>query len=99
MTENNNHSQTISEIHNEKIAFPSSSQRPNALLNKVANVLAASYADSDIRDALRILDSKQVQNTPQIRRSLRLDIQNEVLQCNSGIITEFGLLAQVRPFK
>ncbi|KAA8566106.1 hypothetical protein EYC84_008710 [Monilinia fructicola] len=47
--------------------------RTNPLSSKVTSVLSASYADSDIRDALSLLDKRGVQNTPETRRQLRLD--------------------------
>lgn len=70
-------------------------QRSNALANKLAGVLSVSYADSDIRDALRLLDLKNAQNTPELRRRLRLDLQKEVIDCNSSIIQDFGQVVEV----
>ncbi|KAL8768457.1 MAG: hypothetical protein Q9209_005363 [Squamulea sp. 1 TL-2023] len=53
-----------------------------------------SVADSEIRDALRLLDLKKVQNTPDLRRSLRHDLQKGVIDCNGSIIQEFGQVAE-----
>ncbi|RAL60659.1 hypothetical protein DID88_009977 [Monilinia fructigena] len=68
--------------------------RTNPLSSKVTSVLSASYADSDIRDALSLLDKRGVQNTPETRRQLRLDVQKEVIQSNGDIIREFGHVAE-----
>ncbi len=71
-------------------------QRSNALSNRVANVLSASYADTEIKDALDILDKKEIQNTPEIRRRLRLDVQKEVIEYNGAIVKDFGHVSEVR---
>lgn len=70
-------------------------QRSVALSNKLSGVLSVSYADSEIRDALHLLDSKNVQNTPDLRRSIRFDLQKDVIECNSSIVQEFGQVAEV----
>jgi conserved oligomeric Golgi complex subunit 6 len=70
-------------------------QRPSALSNKLTSVLSASYADSDIRDALEALDARGVQITAETRRQLRLDIQKEVIDCNGEIVKDFGKVAEV----
>jgi conserved oligomeric Golgi complex subunit 6 len=69
--------------------------RSTALSNKLTSVLSASYADLEIRDALEALDDRSVKNTAESRRRLRLDVQREVIQCNSEIIGEFGQIAEV----
>ncbi|KAL8663838.1 MAG: hypothetical protein Q9202_003524 [Teloschistes flavicans] len=69
-------------------------QRSVALSNKLTGVLSVSYTDSDIRDALRLLDQQQVNNTPDTRRQLRSNLQKEVIQCNASIIEEFGHVAE-----
>ncbi|KAL2072442.1 hypothetical protein VTL71DRAFT_11785 [Oculimacula yallundae] len=68
--------------------------RSNPLASKVTSVLSASYADSDIRDALTLLDKQNVQNNAETRRQLRLDVQKEVLESNGDIIKEFGHVAE-----
>lgn len=70
-------------------------QRSVALSNKLSGVLSVSYADSEIRDALHLLDLKNVQNTPDLRRSIRSDLQKDVIECNSSIVREFGQVAEV----
>ena len=72
-------------------------QRSNALSNRLTSVLSASYADSDIRDALETLTLRGIQNTAETRRQLRLDVQKEVVDCNAEIVRDFGKVAEVRP--
>ncbi|KAK5115215.1 hypothetical protein LTR85_009973 [Meristemomyces frigidus] len=67
--------------------------RSNALQNRITSVLSASYADLEIRDALSILDDRGVQNTAEARRNLRLDVQQELIECNGGIVQDFGKVA------
>jgi hypothetical protein len=69
--------------------------RSNPLATKVTSVLSASYADSDIRDALNLLDKRNLENNSETRRQLRLDVQKEVLESNGDIIREFGHVAEV----
>lgn len=69
--------------------------RSTALSNKLNSVLSASYADSDIRGALEILDGRGIQNTPETRRQLRLDVQKEVIDSNGKIVQDFGKVAEV----
>jgi len=69
--------------------------RSNPLSSKVASVLSASYTDSDIRDALSLLDQRGLKNNAETRRQLRLDVQKEVIESNGDIIREFGHVAEV----
>ena len=69
--------------------------RNNPLSAKVTSVLSASYADSDIRDALALLDIQNLENSSETRRQLRLDVQKEVIESNGDIIREFGHVAEV----
>jgi hypothetical protein len=78
----------------DSLASPQLS-RANPLSSKVTSVLSASYADSDIRDALSLLDKRGLQNTAETRRQLRLDVQKEVIESNGDIIREFGRVAEV----
>ena len=66
------------------------------LSSKVTTILSASYADSEFREALSQLDARHVQNTPETRRQLRLDLQKEVINSNGDIINEFGKVSEVR---
>ena len=87
----------FSESLDDNLTISSTPQRSNALSNKLSSVLSASYADTDIRDALRSLDEKKIRNTAETRRKLRLDVQKEVIQRNGAIVHEFGHVAEVRP--
>jgi conserved oligomeric Golgi complex subunit 6 len=75
-----------------------SSSRSNALSSKVSNILSASYADVEIRDALNLLDEQGIENNAETRRRLRMDVQKEVIESNGDIIREFGHIAHVRTF-
>ena len=86
-----------SENYEDKLVAGSAMQRTNVLSNKLTSVLSASYADSEIRDTLRQLDTTNVQNTPETRRKIRLDVQKEVNDCNASIIDDFGMVAEVCP--
>lgn len=86
-----------SESYDDRLIAASLTQRSGVLANKLTNVLSASYADSEIRDALRHLDISDIQNTPENRRKIRLDVQKEVIDCNAGILDDFGAVAEVRP--
>lgn len=72
-------------------------QRSNALSSRITSVLSTSYADLEIRDALKILDARGIENTQDVRRNLRLDVQKEVIQCNGEIVQDFGQVAEVVP--
>lgn len=85
----------FSENPEDKLIAAGSSQRINVFANKLTSVLSASYADAEIRDALRTFDKTEFQNTSALRRRLRLDVQKEVIDCNAEIINDFGAVAQV----
>lgn len=67
----------------------------NPISAKVTTVLSTSYADSEFRDALTLLDERGVSNSAETRRQLRLDVQKDVIESNGQIITEFGRVAEV----
>ncbi|KAL6246032.1 Golgi transport complex subunit 6 [Rhinocladiella similis] len=71
-----------------------SSRRTNALSTKLTSVLSSSYADHEIRDALRLLDVRGVHNDEETRRSLKLNAQREVIDCNAKIVDDFGHVAE-----
>lgn len=68
---------------------------PSSLSSKVSAVLSASYADTEFRESLTLLDDRQVHSTSETRRTLRLDLQKEVIDSNGDIIDEFAKVAQV----
>ena len=72
----------------------SAAPRSNALQNRITGVLSASYADLEIRDALTTLDTRGLQNTAESRRNLRLDVQQELIECNGEIVQDFGKVAE-----
>ena len=71
----------------------SAGPKSSALQNRLTSVLSASYADLEIRDALSMLDERGVQNTAETRRNLRLDVQQELIECNGEIVQDFGKVA------
>lgn len=88
----------LNDSYDDRLVATPLQQKSNVLSGKISSVLSASYADSEIRDALQALDSTSVQNTPNFRRNLRLDVQKEVIDCNAEIIDQFGTVAEVRSF-
>ena len=92
-------SQDLSPGYDDDKTGDLSTSRSSALANKLTGVLSVSYADSEIRDSLRLLDLKDVQNTPDLRRKLRQDLQKDVIDCNSSIVQEFGHVAEVGSLK
>ncbi|KAI1207403.1 oligomeric Golgi complex subunit 6 [Annulohypoxylon truncatum] len=70
------------------------SRSSNPLSSKVTSVLSTSYADSEFRESLALLDERGISNTAETRRQLRLDVQKEVIDSNGKIITEFGRVAE-----
>jgi len=71
-----------------------SARRTNALSTKLTSVLSSSYADYEIRDALRLLDARGVHNDEETRRNLKLNAQKEVIDCNAKIVDDFGQVAE-----
>ncbi len=69
--------------------------KSNAVSTKITTLLSSSFADSDVRDALAILDSRNVTNNAETRRRLRQDAQKEVIDCNGEIVADFGKVAEV----
>lgn len=67
----------------------------NSLSSKVSTVLSTSYADSEFRDALALLDERDIDNTAKARRNLRLSMQKEVINSNGEVISDFGRVADV----
>ncbi|KAK7210542.1 hypothetical protein V2G26_017720 [Clonostachys chloroleuca] len=72
----------------------SSNKGSLAFTSKVTSVLSTSYSDTEFRDALALIDERGVQNDAETRRHLRLDLQKEVIDCNSVVIGEFGRVAE-----
>ena len=73
----------------------SPSAKASAISSKITTLLSSSFADSDVRDALAILDARGVTNNAETRRNLRQDAQKEVIDCNVEIVADFGRVAEV----
>lgn len=73
----------------------STKRTTNALSTKLTSVLSSSYADYEIRDALRLLDARGVQNDEDTRRDLKANAQREVIECNAMVVDDFGQVAEV----
>ena len=74
---------------------PTAGKGANSLSSKVSTVLSASYADTEFRESLALLDDRGIHSTSETRRKLRLDLQKEVIDSNGEIIDEFAKVAQV----
>ncbi|CCX33584.1 oligomeric Golgi complex subunit 6 [Pyronema domesticum] len=61
---------------------------------RLTSALSASYIDSDIRNALAVLDTRFVENTAESRRQLRVDVQANVIRSNAQIIRDFSQVAE-----
>ncbi|KAI0198646.1 oligomeric Golgi complex subunit 6 [Astrocystis sublimbata] len=70
-----------------------SANRANPLSSKITSVLSTSYADSEFRETLALLDARGTSNTAETRRQLRLDAQKDVIDSTGQIIGEFGRVA------
>jgi conserved oligomeric Golgi complex subunit 6 len=89
-------------LGNDGIDSPSSassnafaSRKANALSTKLATVLSSSYADSEIREALRLLDIRVSDNLNGTRHNLKAVVNKEVIDVNTRIIDDFGQVAEV----
>ncbi len=71
------------------------SRKANALSTKLATVLSSSYADSEIREALRLLDLRSTNNAEDTRHDLKAKVQKEVIDANGRIIDDFGQVTEV----
>ncbi|SPO01311.1 related to Conserved oligomeric Golgi complex subunit 6 [Cephalotrichum gorgonifer] len=66
----------------------------NPFSSKVNGVLATSYADSEFREVLSMVDERGLENSSELRRQIRLQLQKEVIESNGEIIREFGHVAE-----
>lgn len=74
----------------------SSAKRSTALSNKLTNALSSSYADTEIRDALRLFDARYGDRNLDHEVDLRYETQKEAIEANARIIDDFSKVAQVR---
>lgn len=70
-------------------------KRATALSTKLATVLSASYADSEIREALRLFDIRDVQPGEWSSHNLKALAEREVIDANARIVDDFGHVAEV----
>ncbi|OCT53000.1 hypothetical protein CLCR_09684 [Cladophialophora carrionii] len=81
----------------EPDGLPSKRTTTALLTTKLTSVLSSSYADHEIRDTLRLLDARGVQNDEDTRRHLKAHAQKEVIDCDARIVGDFGhVAAQLR---
>jgi conserved oligomeric Golgi complex subunit 6 len=73
----------------------SSSKRANALSTKLTTVLSTPYADSEIREALRLFDLQDLGADEQNGRNLKALAEKEVIDANARIVEDFGSVAEV----
>lgn len=73
----------------------SSAKRSTALSNKLTNVLSSSYADTEIRDALRLFDARYGNKELDEEIDLRYETQKEAIETNARIVDDFSKVAQV----
>ena len=76
---------------------PGSRSHGNPFSSKVNGVLSTSYADSEFREVLSLMDERGLANSPEVRRQIRPQLQKEVIESNGEIIREFGHVAEVSP--
>jgi conserved oligomeric Golgi complex subunit 6 len=77
----------------------SSSKRANALSTKLTTVLSTPYADSEIREALRLFDLQNLGADEQNGRNLKALAEKEVIDANARIVDDFGSVAEVGELK
>ena len=77
------------------IADGNSARRGNALSNKLTSVLSSSYADNEIRDALRLFDTRYGQIDVNRDFDLKYEAQKQVIETNARIIDDFAKVAKV----
>lgn len=71
------------------------SKRATALSTKLATVLSASYADSEIREALRLFDLRDVASHEGGTHNLKALAEKEVIDANARVVDDFGHVAEV----
>ncbi|KAK9370831.1 oligomeric Golgi complex subunit 6 [Lipomyces kononenkoae] len=71
----------------------SGASRSNVLSLKLAEILSSSYSDSSIRDALVLLGERIQENTPEMRRQFRANVEAEVIEANGQVLEQFSTIA------
>ncbi|KAI9147888.1 Conserved oligomeric Golgi complex subunit [Paramyrothecium foliicola] len=85
---------SVGQLPPQSPGISSLAKNTNPLAAKVTTVLSTSYSDTEFRNALALLDDRNVVNDAKTRRQIRLELQKEVIDSNGEIITEFGLVAE-----
>ncbi|KAK9457675.1 oligomeric Golgi complex subunit 6 [Dipodascopsis uninucleata] len=67
--------------------------RSNLLSLKLAEILSTSYADSSIRDALILLGDRIQDNSSEMRRQFRANVEAEVIEANGQVLEQFSKIA------
>lgn len=70
-------------------------RRGNTLSNRLTSVLSFSYADTDIRNALRLYDARYGNKQIGEDLDLKYEAQKEVIEANARIVDDFSKVAQV----
>ncbi|KAK9355414.1 oligomeric Golgi complex subunit 6 [Lipomyces doorenjongii] len=71
----------------------SGGSRSNLLSLKLSEILSSSYSDSSIRDALLLLGERIQENTPEMRRQFRANVEAEVIEANGQVLEQFSKIA------
>jgi conserved oligomeric Golgi complex subunit 6 len=74
----------------------SGSGRGTALSTKLATVLSTPYADSELREALRLFELRDVASDDWSRQNLKALADKEVIDSNARVVDDFGQVAEVR---
>ncbi|KAK9247986.1 oligomeric Golgi complex subunit 6 [Lipomyces tetrasporus] len=71
----------------------SGGSRSNLLSLKLSEILSTSYSDSSIREALLLLGERIQENTPEMRRQFRANVEAEVIEANGQVLEQFSRIA------
>lgn len=74
---------------------PTYSRSSNPLLSRITEVLSTSYADTEFRQTLQLVDERRVHSDPKAKRGLKLALHREVLEQNGCILHEFRKVVEV----
>lgn len=75
----------------------SAAKKANALSSKLSTVLSSSYADPEIREALRLFDRQDLHQRTRNGQNLKSIAEKEVIDANARILEDFGDVAEVCP--
>ncbi|KAK9473175.1 oligomeric Golgi complex subunit 6 [Dipodascopsis tothii] len=72
----------------------SSAGKSNLLSIKLSEILATTYADGSIKEALVLLGDRVQNNTPEMRRQFRANVEAEVIEANGQVLEQFSKMAR-----